>query len=55
VRNRNLGPNLSQGKKLAAAAGQDQKRNDNDPDAVVVVKKIAEAVIHNSSSVSESM
>lgn len=34
-----------------AAAGEDQKRDDDDPDAVVVVEKIAEAVIHGSSSV----
>lgn len=38
-----------------AAAGQDQECDDNDPDAVVVIKKVAEAVIHGSSSVSKSM
>ena len=38
-----------------AAAGEDQKGNDNNPDAVVVIEQVAEAVvIHNSSSVSES-
>ena len=28
------------------AAGEDQKGDDDDPDAVVVIEKIAEAVIH---------
>ena len=41
--------------RLTAAAGQDQKSDDDDPDAVVVIEKIAEAVIHSNSSVSESV
>ena len=37
-----------------AAAGQDQKRDDDDPNAVaVIVEQIAEAVIHGISSLSE--
>jgi hypothetical protein len=38
-----------------AAAGENQKRDDDNPDAVVVIKKIAEAVIHDISSVSECL